>query len=371
MKNYAIFATNKYQEKINILDTTLLIPDKPYFMLDELAEIIANKIPKEPNNSRGINCLSRKLIAKYQFNNSPQYLYRIKGLVPTSSLMPDDRKQLELMLVDLPEINHFMSTEEIDHFFDGYYQHLDRPAWEPEITMPADRQAMQIDYHSRVAKHCENYLLKVRDGTLRLLDKNLAFLSGKEATAYYQMIASVTKADAIKFLEALGLKASVESPSNCLNISNQVVQTNEVELIPLANNNDQEILHLDLEPRLGKENNCLNAFDQASPVVAVKAEPNLLDKNRGQEKRWTSDMLEEAEKFRELHGTKATAEKYNVTTARIRQLLPSKNLKREKLPEGDSAWHPQIKAQPLTPKINSISLLSEWPIGLTDSPLTP
>lgn len=38
---------------------------------------------------------------------------------------------------------------------------------------------------------------------------------------------------------------------------------------------------------------------------------------------WTSEYTEKVRKYRELHGTKATAEHFNISGARIRQKLPN------------------------------------------------
>ena len=162
------------------------------------------------------------------------------------------------MLAELPEVSHFMSNEEIENFFDKYYKLPNRPQWEPEITSPADRKALQADYDKRVARHCEDYVSKVKDGTLRLLDKDLTFLSVQESTAYYlQSKAVVTKADAIKFMEVLGVNLGFQGP-NC----------------------------------------------------------------RRQKVKWTKEFTEEVKKYRDSHGTKAAALKCKVSTALIRKKCP-------------------------------------------------
>ena len=150
------------------------------------------------------------------------YLFRVKGIVGKIPLSEVVRKTLRAMLVQLPTISHFMSTEEIEHFFEQYYKLPSRQSWEPEITSPGDRQWMQEDYEKRVARHCEDFLSMANEGAVRLLNENLSILTGSELTiGYAQHVAIATKEDGIKFCKLLGIELIIEG-SNI--VSDQSIQ---------------------------------------------------------------------------------------------------------------------------------------------------
>lgn len=68
---------------------------------------------------------------------------------------------------------------------------------------------------------------------------------------------------------------------------------------------------------------------QATPAVTKTEEPNQSDsaemQPQGTEKRWTPELLTEMAAFRHANGTKAAAEKYSISEARVRKLQPSDN----------------------------------------------
>ena len=55
----------------------------------------------------------------------------------------------------------------------------------------------------------------------------------------------------------------------------------------------------------------------------------------GSEKRWTDERIEDLRTYRDMHGTKAAAEKYGISTARVRALQPGDKPK----PKGYSAFN--------------------------------
>lgn len=58
-----------------------------------------------------------------------------------------------------------------------------------------------------------------------------------------------------------------------------------------------------------------------------------------EKRRWSSEKLEELASYRKTHGTKAAAEKFQVSEARVRQLLPGEDTS----PKGFSAFNQQGK----------------------------
>lgn len=56
-------------------------------------------------------------------------------------------------------------------------------------------------------------------------------------------------------------------------------------------------------------------------------------------KRWTPERLAELKAYREKHSTKAAASHYNISTARIRELLPSEKPQ----PKGYSAFNQRVR----------------------------
>jgi hypothetical protein len=74
---------------------------------------------------------------------------------------------------------------------------------------------------------------------------------------------------------------------------------------------------------------------QAEPVAAVVDAPEPMPRqSQGTEKRWTPELLTEMAAFRHANGTKAAAEKYSISEARVRKLQPSDN----PTPRGHSAF---------------------------------
>lgn len=68
---------------------------------------------------------------------------------------------------------------------------------------------------------------------------------------------------------------------------------------------------------------------EAAPGNAKDAEDMALlpapraDGTRGTSKRWTPEELAELRSYKAAHGTKATAERFNISQARVRKLVPT------------------------------------------------
>lgn len=213
-----------------MFDKPVYLPDRTHYKLDEVARAIADLFPENPDNTKGVDCISEKLLAPIGYQSEldpePLNLYIAKFFARKSALTKDDRERLSLMLPRLPEISHFMSAEEIRLFFDQYYQIPSRPSWEPSITTPSDRQRMAEDYQKCVNTHSENYINKVKNGTFNAMDNKLSILSGNEPNARH--IAIMTKEDAIGYIKFLKLKLIIKDHLHEKSfINNQETNKNE------------------------------------------------------------------------------------------------------------------------------------------------
>jgi hypothetical protein len=182
------------------------LPVQPYYRLEEVVKAIEGFPPKY-GEENGINCISRKLLSKQILsNNAPEYLYKAKGFVPSTSLNDSDRERLSDLLTQLPDISHNMSNEEIENFFEEYYKIPNRPLWEPDITSPHERHRQQQDYDERLKEHCDNFISRVKSGHYHLFETDLTVLRGSKLyPAYAQKHALVSQADTIKFIKHLEL----------------------------------------------------------------------------------------------------------------------------------------------------------------------
>lgn len=192
-----------------MIDKPIYLPNRQHYQLEEVARAIADIFPDKPNDAKGIDCLSKKVLAppRLRFESGsasrPLYLYVAKSFSQKANLTKEDREKLGSMLPRLPQISHFMSDSDIELFFEKYYELQNRPTWEPDITSPAARQMMKEDYDTRVKKHCDYYLSKIATGIFSAFDERLTMLSGMECNA--QKIALITKKDAIAYLNLLNL----------------------------------------------------------------------------------------------------------------------------------------------------------------------
>lgn len=201
-----------------MIEKPIYIQNQSHYRLKDVARAIADTFPSEPSNAKGIDCLTKKVLApaRLRFESNPnkkaQHLYLAKSFLQKSDLTNEDRKRLKLMLPILPEISHFMTTSDIEKFFDKYYEVQNRPTWEPDITSTNDRQMLKNDYDQRVICHCKNFLSKVTEGVFSAFDEKFTMLSGKEHDA--QKIAFVTQGDVIKYFKLLNLELRFENIEN-------------------------------------------------------------------------------------------------------------------------------------------------------------
>ena len=80
-------------------------------------------------------------------------------------------------------------------------------------------------------------------------------------------------------------------------------------------------------------------INQTAPAQSAAAVPDSASEAPGNGKVWTPEKLAEAGAYRKKHGTKKTAAHYQVSEARIRQLLPGDKPK----PKGYSAFTHRMK----------------------------
>ena len=194
-------------------ETPAYLPDRAHYKLEVLAHAIAKRIPHEPSDEKGINCIRRKLLSlsRSRFDSNPKYLFRFKWMECSASLTESERVALKSLLDILPEVSHYMTNDQIEEFFEQYYKLPNRPSWEPDITSPGDRQRMHEEYEKRVIRHYEDLLTMAKEGTIRLLNENSCILTGLELTiGYAQRVAIVTKEDGIKFCKLLGIELIIE-----------------------------------------------------------------------------------------------------------------------------------------------------------------
>jgi hypothetical protein len=60
--------------------------------------------------------------------------------------------------------------------------------------------------------------------------------------------------------------------------------------------------------------------------------------------KWTDDELAELREIRDKHGTKAAAQRFGITTARVRQLLPAQKPRREPArPKLETIWNAAVR----------------------------
>jgi hypothetical protein len=82
----------------------------------------------------------------------------------------------------------------------------------------------------------------------------------------------------------------------------------------------------------------LHARERKSPESMG---PHPEDKER---RRWTPEKLAELRAYRHEHGTKAAAERFGITTARVRQLLPAENPRLEPdRPKLATVWNDTLR----------------------------
>ena len=80
-------------------------------------------------------------------------------------------------------------------------------------------------------------------------------------------------------------------------------------------------------------------INQTAPAQSAAAVPDSASEAPGNGKVWTPEKLAEAGAYRKKHGTKKTAAHYQVSEARIRQLLPGD----KPTPKGYSAFTHRMK----------------------------
>lgn len=125
----------------------------------------------------------------------------------------EDSDWLEKNRARLPTPYVGMSTDDIENYFQYFYNLKDRPSWEPYIPTPTEHNAYLKELRRRRLKYFQQFAKMQNDGRLTAYNKDLTEVSLRDVR-YGELNASgivTSKRDAITFISMLGLEVELKS----------------------------------------------------------------------------------------------------------------------------------------------------------------
>lgn|GEM_PF-6589634 len=264
-----------------------------------LTSIIAKVTHPTLEEAEGIDCVVGKILQDQNFANYCALPYEMREV---------DRMKLKPLLADLPKLHGRMNDLEIDTFLYLYSALPNRLSWEPILNSEAHIQKARKEQWDIRAIHLQNLQRRLTDGKIH------AFTLQHVPALHIGPNVYIPRDQIIEYLKACGIQ--IRQDARNFRYENTTASTVQQDAT-CSTDITQSTADTDIDSGTSDSAHCISV----SKATAHK----------GTQDPWTDDDLRqlfEYHKKLKMQGnknyTKLTADKFELSTARVRYLLSKK-----------------------------------------------